>query len=151
MAKTSTAAGPAEGAADGTADGAAALGTGGPRSEGTRRAILEAARSAFAARGYEQTTIRGVAAEAGVDASMVMRYFGSKAGLFTAAATANLTAPDLLAVPARQRSEVLVRTFVDRWEDAATRDELMLLLRAAGHARAADHRADRGAGRAGRG
>jgi AcrR family transcriptional regulator len=131
MAKTSTAAGPAEGAADGTADGAAALGTGGPRSEGTRRAILEAARSAFAARGYEQTTIRGVAAEAGVDASMVMRYFGSKAGLFTAAATANLTAPDLLAVPARQRGEVLVRTFVDRWEDAATRDELMLLLRAA--------------------
>ena len=123
MAKTGTAAG--------SADGAAALGTGGPRSEGTRRAILEAARSAFAARGYEQTTIRGVAAEAGVDASMVMRYFGSKAGLFTAAATANLTAPDLLAVPARQRGEVLVRTFVDRWEDAATRDELMLLLRAA--------------------
>jgi AcrR family transcriptional regulator len=60
-----------------------------------------------------------------------MRYFGSKAGLFTAAATANLTAPDLLAAPARQRGEVLVRTFVDRWEDAATRDELMLLLRAA--------------------
>jgi AcrR family transcriptional regulator len=123
MGKTGTAAGPAE--------GAGALGTGGPRSEGTRRAILEAARSAFAARGYEQTTIRGVAAEAGVDASMVMRYFGSKAGLFTAAATANLTAPDLLAVPARQRGEVLVRTFVARWEDAATRDELMLLLRAA--------------------
>jgi AcrR family transcriptional regulator len=131
MAKTSTAAGPADGAADGAAEGAAALGTGGPRSEGTRRAILEAARSAFAARGYEQTTIRGVAAEARVDGSMVMRYFGSKAGLFTAAATANLTAPDLLAVPARQRGALLVRTFVDRWEDAATRDELMLLLRAA--------------------
>ena len=124
MAKASAGAGPA--------DGAPALGTGGPRSEGTRRAILEAARSAFAARGYEQTTIRGVAAEAGVDASMVMRYFGSKAGLFTAAATANLTAPDLLAVPARQRGEVLVRTFVDRWEHAPTRDDqLMLLLRTA--------------------
>ena len=109
---------------------AAAPGTGGPRSEGTRRAILEAARSAFAARGYEQTTIRGVAAVAGVDASMVMRYFGSKAGLFTAAATPNLTAPDLLAVPARPRGEVMVRTFVDRWEDAAG-GRADLLLRAA--------------------
>ena len=70
--------------------------------------------------------------DVGIDASMVMRYFGSKAGLFTAAATASLTAPDLLAVPARQRGEVLVRTFVDRWEHAATRDDqLMLLLRTA--------------------
>jgi len=67
---------------------ASAPGTGGPRSAGTRRAILGAARTTFAARGYEQTTIRAVAARAGVDASMVMRYFGSKAGLFTAAATA---------------------------------------------------------------
>jgi AcrR family transcriptional regulator len=107
------------------------LGTGGPRSEGTRRAILEAARSAFAGRGYEQTTIRAVAADAGVDASMVMRYFGSKAGLFTAAATAHLTAPDLRQVPARRRGEVLTRTFVDRWEDVARDDELILLLRTA--------------------
>src|SRR5581483_1862790 len=60
------------------------LGTGGPRSEGTRRAILGAARATFAERGYERATIRAVAARAGVDASMVMRYFQSKAGLFTA-------------------------------------------------------------------
>jgi hypothetical protein len=46
---------------------------------------------------------------------MVMRYFGSKAGLFTIAATA----------------ELLVRVFVDRWEDAARDDELILLLRTA--------------------
>src|ERR1700759_5068384 len=59
-----------------------ALGVGGPRSEATRRTILDAARHAFAARGYEQTTIRAVAGEAGIDASMVMRYFGSKPGLF---------------------------------------------------------------------
>ena len=74
-------------------------GTGGPRSEGTRRAILDAARSTFAGRGYEQTTIRAVAAQAGVDASMVMRYFGSKAGLFTAAVTMDLDIPDLRSVP----------------------------------------------------
>jgi AcrR family transcriptional regulator len=106
-------------------------GTGGPRSAGTRRAILEAARTTFAARGYEQTTIRAVAARAGVDASMVMRYFGSKAGLFTIAATAELEVPDLRAVPAGDRGELLVRVFVDRWEDAARDDELILLLRTA--------------------
>jgi len=60
---------------------------------------------------------------------MVMRYFGSKAGLFTAAATADLSVPDLRSVPARRRGEVLVRHFVDRWEDADRDDELILLLR----------------------
>ncbi len=106
-------------------------GNGGPRSAGTRRAILEAARSAFAAHGYDQTTIRSVAATAGVDPSMVMRYFGSKAGLFTAASTTHLQPPDLSAVPAGQRGEALVRHIVERWDDAASRDELMLLMRTA--------------------
>jgi AcrR family transcriptional regulator len=106
-------------------------GTGGPRSAGTRRAILDAARSAFAARGYEQTTIRAVAAAAGIDASMVMRYFGSKAGLFAAAATADLQVPDLRAVPAERWGEVLVRYLVERWEDNSRDDELILLLRTA--------------------
>ena len=75
-------------------------GIGGPRSEGTRRAILHAARAMFAARGFEQTTIRAVAAEADVDASMVMRYFQSKAGLFTAAISTDLQVPELSSVPA---------------------------------------------------
>ena len=106
-----------------------ALGTGGPRSEGTRRAILGAARATFAARGYEQTTIRAVAARAGVDASMVMRYFRSKAGLFTAAVTVDLEVPDLRSVPASRRGELLVRHFISRWEDPLRDDELIALLR----------------------
>jgi AcrR family transcriptional regulator len=106
-------------------------GSGGPRSAGTRRAILDAARSAFAARGYELTTIRAVAAQAGIDASMVMRYFGSKAGLFTAAATMDLEIPDLAATPAARRGELLVRHLVDRWEDGSRDDELIVLLRTA--------------------
>jgi len=118
-----------EGGAVATAE--AVPGNGGPRSAGTRRAILEAARSAFAAHGYDQTTIRSVAATAGVDPSMVMRYFGSKAGLFTAASTTHLQPPDLSAVPAGQRGEALVRHIVERWDDAASRDELMLLMRTA--------------------
>jgi len=108
---------------------APALGTGGPRSEGTRRAILGAARATFAARGYEQTTIRAVAARAGVDASMVMRYFGSKAGLFTAAVTMDLQVPDLRSVPPSRRGELLVRHFVSRWEDPLHDDEMIALLR----------------------
>jgi AcrR family transcriptional regulator len=108
-----------------------APGHGGPRSAGTRQAILEAARSAFAAQGYDRTTIRSVARTAGVDASMVMRYFGSKAGLFTAAATADLQITDLAEVPASDRGEALVRYFVGRWEDPASGRGLMLLLRTA--------------------
>jgi AcrR family transcriptional regulator len=114
-----------------TDEGATAPGHGGPRSAATRRAILDAARSAFAARGYEQTTIRAVAAVAGIDASMVMRYYGSKAGLFAAAATADLQVPDLRAVPAERWGEVLVRYLVERWEDTSRDDELILLLRTA--------------------
>lgn len=113
------------------ADEPEALGVGGPRSEATRRGILEAARAIFAAHGYEQTTIRAVAAQAGIDASMVMRYFGSKAGLFAAAASVNLEPPDLGSVPARQRGELLLRDFVDRWETGPNRDALVLLLRTA--------------------
>jgi AcrR family transcriptional regulator len=112
-------------------DAVEALGVGGPRSEATRRAILDAARAIFASRGYEQATIRAIASEAGIDASMVMRYFGSKAGLFAAAASVSLGPPDLRSVPARRRGEVLVRHFVDRWESTPSADTLVLLLRTA--------------------
>ena len=106
-------------------------GTGGPRSEATRRAILDAARATFAARGYEQATIRVVAAQAGVDPSMVMRYFGSKAGLFAAAVTLDLPVPDLRSVPASHRGELLVSNFISRWEDPVRDEELSALLRTA--------------------
>jgi len=60
-----------------------------------------------------------------------MRYFGSKAGLFTAAATMDLEVPDLRQVPGYRRGELLVRYLVDRWEDTARDDELIVLLRTA--------------------
>jgi AcrR family transcriptional regulator len=106
-------------------------GNGGPRSAGTRQAIIDAARSAFAMHGYDRTTIRSVASAAGVDASMVMRYFGSKAGLFTAAATADLQIPDLTAIASADRGEALVRHLIGRWEDPSSGEGLMSLLRTA--------------------
>jgi AcrR family transcriptional regulator len=119
------------GRGNGSTRAADPLGVGGPRSEGTRRTILDAARDIFATRGYEQTTIRAVAAQAGIDASMVMRYFGSKAGLFTAAATMSVEPPDLRAVPAARRGEVLVSHFVSRWEEDLSGDSTIFLMRTA--------------------
>ena len=56
----------------------------GPRPSGsdTREAILDAAREQFAEYGYRRTTMRGVAAAAGVDARLVTHYFGAKQDLF---------------------------------------------------------------------
>ena len=51
----------------------------------TRRAILAAARSAFARAGYERATIRAIASAAGVDPALVHHYFGTKQELFVAA------------------------------------------------------------------
>ncbi|MDG4862133.1 helix-turn-helix domain containing protein, partial [Streptomyces sp. T-3] len=60
------------------------------RSDATRAAILAAARERFAADGYERATIRAIARDAGIDPSMVMRYYGNKEGLFSAAAEFDL-------------------------------------------------------------
>ncbi|WP_433260611.1 TetR family transcriptional regulator [Actinosynnema sp. CS-041913] len=51
----------------------------------SRQRILEAARALFRAHGYGGTTVRAVAAEAGVDPAMVFYFFGTKQGLFAAA------------------------------------------------------------------
>lgn len=51
----------------------------------TAQRILEAARQEFAARGFDGATIRGIAATAGVDASLVMQHYGSKTALFNSA------------------------------------------------------------------
>jgi AcrR family transcriptional regulator len=48
----------------------------------TREAITRAARAQFSELGYDRTTIRGVAREAGVDPALVLRFYGSKDALF---------------------------------------------------------------------
>jgi AcrR family transcriptional regulator len=102
-----------------------------PRSESTRAAILAAARRRFAADGYERTTIRAVAADAGIDPSMVMRYYGSKDGLFAAAADLDLRLPDLTAVPRERLGETLARHWVALWEGQRSDELLIVLLRSA--------------------
>ena len=98
------------------------------RSDATRAAILTAARERFAADGYERATIRAIAADAGIDPTMVMRYYGNKEKLFAAAAEVDIRLPDLTEVPRDRVGTRLARHFLDRWEH----DETMAALLRAG-------------------
>ncbi|MFC6510582.1 TetR family transcriptional regulator [Promicromonospora citrea] len=86
------------------------------RSDATRAAILEAARERFASDGYERATVRSIAHDAAIDPSMVMRYFGSKEGLFAAVVDVELDFPDLAGTDPGSVGVVLVRHFLDLWE-----------------------------------
>jgi AcrR family transcriptional regulator len=106
-------------------------GAGGPRSAPARRAIVAAARARFAAEGYERATVRAIAADADIDPSMVMRYFGSKEDLFAAAADIDLRLPSLTAVRPDQMGEALARHFISVWEGSPNDETLIFLLRTA--------------------
>ena len=101
------------------------------KSDRTRAAILEAARTQFARHGYEATTIRDVAAAASIDASMVMRYFGSKDALFARAAAIELHLPDLSKIERSALGEALIRHFLALWEGPGGNPGMTILLRAA--------------------
>jgi AcrR family transcriptional regulator len=102
------------------------------RSEKTRTAILTSARQMLASRGFEATTIRAVAAAAGVDPSMVMRYYGSKEGLVSAAVDIDLLLPRASDLPKDRIGESLARHLVSRWEGELSDEFITLLLRSAG-------------------
>jgi AcrR family transcriptional regulator len=76
--------------------------------------ILTAARQLFAELGYDRTTIRAVASSAGVDAGLVMHYFGSKDLLF---ARATETAGDLGEIKAGGTTEALLTSLGQRLTD----------------------------------
>lgn len=100
-----------------------------PKSSATRERIEIAARKIFAEQGYDRATIRTIATEANIHASMVMRYFGSKEALFSTVVQFDLRLPDLTVIPTAERGPALVRHFLERWEDGER--ELTALLRAA--------------------
>lgn len=100
----------------------------GTKADQTKAVILAAARERFAESGYEAATIRAIAADANIDPSMVMRYFGTKDQLFAAAAEFDLRFPDLSDVEPGDLGHALVSHFLTRWEDD---DALVVLLRSA--------------------
>lgn len=109
------------------------------RSRAAREAILAAARRRFSEEGYDGTTVRMVAADAGVDPSMVIRYYGSKDRLFAAAVDFDLGLPDIAGVPPPERGRVLAEHFVRVWESDWGQQNLLILLRSAvSHAEATE-------------
>jgi AcrR family transcriptional regulator len=102
--------------------------------EATKAAILAIARSQFGNQGFERTTIRSVAADAGVDPALVMHYFGNKAELFAAASRFDIAFPDLSGVAPDRIAEVLLPLFVGVW---GPEGPFLPLLRAAATNRAA--------------
>ncbi|MFI9392894.1 TetR family transcriptional regulator [Streptomyces bauhiniae] len=109
-----------------------------PRAESgdTRDRILGAAREEFSERGYDKTSVRGIAKAAGVDSALVHHYFGTKEQVFEAAVSVAfapaLAAPDALAEgPLDTVGERLTRFVLGVWENPATRTPLLAIVRSA--------------------
>ncbi|MFE9950095.1 TetR family transcriptional regulator [Streptomyces sp. NPDC005531] len=102
---------------------------------GARERILEAARTEFAERGYDKTSIRGIAKRAAVDAALVHHYFGTKDEVFAAAIEVSfepaLVIPAVLAGGTDGLGERLARYFIGVWENPATRAPLLAIMRSA--------------------
>lgn len=106
-----------------------------PGAPDTRAAILAAARELFAAQGYAGTSVRSIAAAAGVDASLVHHYFGAKDDLFLAALELRVD-PRVVVPPVFEggldgAGERLMRLFVSVWDDEEKRLPLLGLVRGA--------------------
>ncbi|MER5198327.1 TetR/AcrR family transcriptional regulator [Streptomyces sp. NPDC002755] len=109
-----------------------------PRTESadTRDRILTAAREEFSERGYDKTSVRGIAKAAGVDPALVHHYFGTKEQIFEAAIEVAfapaLGAPEAVADgPLDQVGERLARFVFGVWENPTTRKPLLAIVRSA--------------------
>jgi AcrR family transcriptional regulator len=101
----------------------------------TRGEILAAARHVFGEQGFENASVRNVAARARVDPALVHHYFGSKQALFLAAMELpidfNALVEEVIAGPRREIGTRLVRQTLALWENPATRSLLMGIVRSA--------------------
>lgn len=102
-----------------------------PGQDSTRAAILEAARQAFAALGYDGSSVRAIAADAGVDASTAIHFFGTKEGLFRA--VIQDVAPSMQTfIEALQRGasgKELVERYLAIWSDTRSGPAVRALIR----------------------
>jgi AcrR family transcriptional regulator len=99
----------------------------------TREHILAAARNQFGARGYDGTTIRGIAAEAGVNPALIHHFFGTKDQVFVAALNLpvdpSTVVATLLEGPRTQVGPRILRMFLGLWENPETRTSFLALVR----------------------
>lgn len=107
-----------------------------PGTGSTRQVVLDAAKARFAADGFTATTIRAVAADAGVDPSQVIQFFRSKDELFAAAMAVPASALErfdtVFEGPDEHLGERVVSAFLDAWAGSPDEAEpLMAMLRGA--------------------
>ena len=106
-----------------------------PGEPATRERITDAARRLFAERGFDQTSVRAVAAEAGVDPALVHHYFGTKQRLFLEAVDFPIDAVSALSTlsidDVDHVGENLVRFALRLWDDPVVLPRLLGVLRSA--------------------
>lgn len=105
--------------------------------EATRAAMLEAARALFTRDGYDHVGVRDVAAAVGVDAALVIRYFGSKEKLFAEAVARGFDPSGVLEGEREFLGERLARSVLQKEEKGGGFDPMLALLRSAPNERAA--------------
>jgi AcrR family transcriptional regulator len=104
-----------------------------PAGEDARGAIVAAARSEFGSKGYDGTTMRGVARAADVDPRLVHHYFDGKDDLFVAALELPVRPQDLVVAavgsgPREQAGERLVLALLSVWDSPSGRDRVVAFL-----------------------
>jgi AcrR family transcriptional regulator len=106
-----------------------------PGPTSTRASILAAAAECFAADGFDATSMRHVAAAAGVDPALVRRFFGSKEQLFSEVAAALIVPERALAAVTEGTPEAagerLVRYFLSLLGDVSQPGPFFGLIRSA--------------------
>jgi len=107
-----------------------------PGNSGTREAILDAARRAFAEHGYQQATIREVAGLAGVDPALVHHYFGTKQDLFVAAVEFPVNPFEAFVALVSEEGletlgERLLGLFLSVWDQTEQHSPMLALIRSA--------------------
>lgn len=107
-----------------------------PGNSGSREEILAAARRHFAERGYEGSTIRAIAAEAGVNPALVHHFFGTKEQMFLQAIDFPVDPFEIMprmieAGPREDFGQRVATLIVEVWEDEQRRAPLLALLRGA--------------------
>jgi AcrR family transcriptional regulator len=104
------------------------------KSERTQQRILDAARAAFARKGFAATSLQAVADEAGVDKALCVHYFGSKAGLFAAAMQLPVDVGAVFASVTAEPEHAgrrFVELFLSVLDDERARTTLVALIRSA--------------------
>ena len=105
-----------------------------PGPDSARADLLRAARHLFSEVGYERASVRAIARDAGVDAALVYRFFGSKQGLLQAALQLPVDPDsilDALYEHPGDEGRTLVRRVLEVWSTPAVREQFTALLRTA--------------------